>query len=70
MEKLEKRPFTKLTTKEIGKLYNSEEEVIKILKNIDRLIYGGKEMDNVSFGLLKDFAALRNQAKKEEVKNG
>jgi hypothetical protein len=70
LEKLEKQPFTKLTTKEISKLYNGEDEVITVLKNIDRLIYGGKEMDNVSFDVLKNFAAQRTENKKEEVKNG
>ena len=70
LEKLERRPYTKLTTKEISKLYNEETALIGLLRNIDRLIYGGKEMDNINFDLLKDFAAQRTESIKEEVKNG
>ncbi|MDH5365353.1 MAG: hypothetical protein OEW67_00075 [Cyclobacteriaceae bacterium] len=71
LEKLEKRPYTKMTTKEVNKLYNLEKnEVLQILMDIDKWIYGAMKTENIHFHILKEFAQQRNELKKEEVKNG
>ncbi|MDH5475945.1 MAG: hypothetical protein OEX22_09670 [Cyclobacteriaceae bacterium] len=71
LEKLEKRPYTKMTTKEVNDIYNYEEnEVLQVLMDIDKWIYGGMKSENIHFDILKHFAQQRNEQKKEEVKNG
>lgn len=58
LEKLEKHPVTKLTTKEITRLLNPGDEVIEALKNIDKAIYSGKN----DAPLTSSFEAMRNSA--------
>ena len=58
VEKLEKYPITKLTTKEITGLLNPSDEVIEALQNIDRAIYSGKN----DRSLTSSFDAMRNSA--------
>ncbi len=70
-EKLEKFPFTKLTTREIViKDFNKELE--KPLKSIDRLIYGKRETETVyqDFQQIEDFTQHRYNKKVEEIKYG
>jgi len=71
LESLEKRPYTKLTTKEIIAHYNPE-SIIDDLKSIDRIIYSNKERtnSNTHYESLKSFAQLQYANKIEEVKNG
>ena len=58
LEKLEKLPVTKLTTKEIAQALEPTQEVIKALKSIDEIIYSDKK--NISLAL--SFSALRTDA--------
>lgn len=70
-EKLDKYPFTKLTTKEI--LRNTEaQELEKPLKSIDRLVYGKRPTETVfqDFQQIEDFTQYRYNKKVEEIKNG
>lgn len=71
MEKLEDRPFTKYTSKEILKV-GFEKELKDVLQNIDRSIYGavGDEEMHKNFEALEDFTLSRYQIKTKEVKNG
>ena len=70
-ERLDKYPFTKLTTTEILKL-NSNKELEKPLKSIDRLIYGKRVTETVyqDFQQIEDFAQHRYQKKVEEIRYG
>ena len=70
-ERLDKYPFTKLTTTEILKL-NSNKELEKPLKSIDRLIYGKRVAETVyqDFQQIEDFAQHRYQKKVEEIRYG
>lgn len=70
-ERLDKFPFTKLTTTEIlGKDFNRELE--KPLKSIDRLIYGKRPTETVyqDFQQIEDFTQHRYLKKVEEIKHG
>lgn len=70
-EKLDKYPFTKLTTKEI--LKNTEaKELEKPLMSIDRLVYGKRPTEAVfqDFQQIEDFTQYRYNKKVEEIKNG
>lgn len=71
MEKLEKRPFTKLTTREITFIYN-DAELNQSLREVDKALYGGyvPEKQNVIFGNLIDFSNSRLRHKIEELKHG
>jgi len=71
LESLEKRPYTKLTTKEIIEQYNPE-TIISDLKGIDRIIYANSVSSNSDehYSSLKSFAQLQFESKLEEVKNG
>lgn len=71
MEKLEKAPFTKWTTKEIVQHY-SENDLKDNLKAIDRSIYGAQSIKNLfnAFDFLLKFSTNRYHSKMEEVKNG
>lgn len=72
MEKLESRPYTKLTTKEILSRYENVGEVSETLKGIDRTIYSGKLDTNLSsyYNTLEQFAIDHYQQRIEEVKHG
>lgn len=71
LEKLEKQPYTRLTTKEIM-LLKKQEDLNKSLKSIDRIIYAGKDNGDSenAFGELMIFADKAYYTKLEEVKNG
>lgn len=72
MEKLEKIPYTKLTTKEV-KLYHDDGDFQSALRNIDKNIYGKYNLEEVFSDLsyLKTYADYQYQRKVEEVnKNG
>ena len=70
LEKLERAPYTKLTTKELHSLFDNNQELLGTLQAIDSWIYGGRKSDKIPFEMLKDFAAERLHERKEEVKNG
>ncbi|MEQ8473205.1 MAG: hypothetical protein RIC35_18560 [Marinoscillum sp.] len=70
LEKLENRPFSKLTTKEIMALeYTSE--LNGTLKNIDRCVYGGKSEDTLykDFQSIEDFTQHRYSVIVDQIKN-
>ena len=71
LEKLENRPYTKSTTKEILQNYKSE-TVRQALQGLDRAIYSGKAGGELakSFDDLKKFSEERFHQKIQEVKNG
>lgn len=71
MERLEDRPFTKYTSKEIIKM-GFEKELKEVLKSIDQAIYGSlsdAEMHK-NFETLEDFTLERYQLKIKEVQRG
>jgi len=71
LEKLENRPYTKLTTKEIITAY-SPGEIADDLKGLDRAIYSsatGSSLEN-NYKALKTFAQAQYEHKIEEVKHG
>lgn len=70
MERLERRPFTKLTTREITFIYN-DTGLNKSLKEIDRAIYSDyvPAQHQALFGNLIDFSQSRLRLKIEELKN-
>ncbi len=71
LEKLEKKPYSSQTTKE---LINSgiDNKLVPSLKNIDKSIYGQLAIDNIhkDFEILDDFTLEKYHNKLEEVKNG
>lgn len=71
MEKLEKKPISKLTTKEILVLHN-ETELKDNLKLIDRSIYGGEKGNDLftSFDYLMKFSIEIYNQKIAAIKNG
>lgn len=71
MEKLEDRPFTKYTSKEILQV-GFEKELKAVLQTIDKSIYGaiGDEEMHKNFEALEDFTLDRYQTKVKEVKHG
>ena len=71
MEKLEDKPFTKYTTKEI--LNSGYDQLLKdVLRNIDRSIYGHFDDEQIhkNFESLEDFTLDRYKLKLKEVANG
>ncbi len=58
LEKLEKSPITKLTTKEIVRSIKPTDEIIEALKDIDRAIYSAKK----DISLTSSFVILRADA--------
>ena len=58
LEKLEKSPITKLTTKEITRVLQLREEIVEALRGIDRAIYSNKK----DISLTSSFSALRADA--------
>jgi hypothetical protein len=71
MEKLEKAPFTKWTTKEIT-AFHSEGELKDKLRAIDRSIYADQNIKDLfnAFDFLMKYSTTRYNFKLEEVKNG
>ena len=70
LEKMENRPFSKLTTKEIMAL-DYTNELNDTLKNIDRCIYGGISDENLykSFQAIEDFTQHRYTVITDQIKN-
>ena len=58
LEKIEKAPITKLTTKEITQLLQPTDEVVEALKGVDRAIYSNKK----NLSLASSFSTLRTDA--------
>ena len=71
MEKLEKKPFTKLTSKELTQM-SFAQELKDPLKAIDRCVYGKISSDTVyqDFQHLEDFTVNRYQHLVECIKHG
>ncbi len=71
MEKLERRPFAKMTTTEITKTY-TEPELKDHLRYIDRSIYGNERSGELfkSFDYLLKYANDRFHKRIEEIRNG
>ena len=71
MEKLEDKPFTKYTTKEILRSGYGD-DLKSVLVDIDRSIYGNYEAQGMhrNFESLEDFALERYQNKLKEISNG
>ncbi len=71
MERLEREPYSKLTTREILAIH-PESELKEHLHNIDVSIYGGKKGTDLmkSFGFLMHFAVRIFNEKVEEIKMG
>ncbi len=70
LQKLEKTPYTTLTTKEITK-YLDQNQVTSSLQNFDKAIYGGyiKEDLTNSMAYLADVAKLKFEVKQNELRN-
>lgn len=69
MEQLERKPYTKLTSKEIQRI-ESNEGLGNILHSIDASIYGHSTVTTALFENLKVFTQERFHKKLQEVKNG
>ncbi len=71
LERLEKKPISKLTTKEILVLH-SNGQLKENLKSIDRIIYGGEKGNDLfaSFDYLMKFSIDIYHQKINEIKNG
>jgi len=70
-ERLDKFPFTKLTTKEIlAESFAGELE--KPLRSIDRLVYGKRDTETIfqDFQQIEDFTQYRYNKKVEEIRDG
>lgn len=70
LERLEKKPISKLTTKEIMALeYTSE--LNSTLRNIDRCVYGGHVSDSIykDFQAIEDFTQHRYSVITDQIKN-
>ncbi len=70
LEKLEKLPYTTLTSKEISKLFDYN-QLTSSLQNFDRAIYGGYVNENLTNSIvnLRETATLRYQQKQKELEN-
>lgn len=71
LERLDSRPYTKSTTKEIVSNYEFN-EIEGALKGIDKALYAPDRVAELSntFQQLKDFSQKQFESKLEEVKNG
>lgn len=70
LQKLEKQPYTTLTTKEISKIFE-ENRLTSSLQNFDRAIYGGyinEDLTN-SISVLAENASNRFNLKQRELQN-
>lgn len=70
LERMESRPFSKLTTREIMSL-DYTEELKGVLKNIDRCIYGRQVDENMykDFQAIEDFTQHRYSVVTDQIKN-
>ncbi|MEQ8583247.1 MAG: hypothetical protein RIC30_10070 [Marinoscillum sp.] len=70
LERLEQRPFSKLTTKEIMALEYTG-ELNGTLKNIDRCVYGGRSNEELykDFQAIEDFTQHRYSVITDQIKN-
>jgi hypothetical protein len=71
MEKLERKPFAKMTTTEITRSY-PDPELKEHLRNIDRTIYGNEKSGVLfkAFDYLLKYANERYHKRIEEIRNG
>ncbi|UII32618.1 hypothetical protein LVD17_02065 [Fulvivirga ulvae] len=72
LEKLESKPYTQLTTKEIIQFYKPE-NIAESLKALDRVIYGNLGVNGeimMQYTALKKYSQEKFMAKVEEVKHG
>ena len=71
MERLERLPYTKLTTREILS-FHKEKDLRESLRRIDRVIYANREDGKLpnSFAYLADYSDKIYEQKVEEIKNG
>lgn len=70
-QRLDKQPFSVLTTKEIL-AYDFTQELEKPLRSIDRVVYGKRMQEDLyqDFEQIEHFVAERYAKKKEEIRNG
>ncbi|RED97514.1 hypothetical protein [Marinoscillum furvescens] len=70
LERMESKPFTKLTTREIMAMEYTQ-ELKEVLKNIDRCIYGGHADANLykEFQAIEDFTQHRYSVVTDHIKN-
>jgi hypothetical protein len=69
LEQLERKPYTKLTTRETIRLEH-DEQLAKSLQELDRAIYGGHSSAVTPLVYLQQVAENRFAKKMEEVKHG
>ena len=71
MEKLNKAPYTKLTSKEIEIIY-PDQQLHESLRTIDKAIYGGLSMTELpdSFDYLRRVSEDSFHNKVQEIQNG
>ncbi len=71
MEKLEKQPYSKLTTAEILE-DKGNNEITDTLKSIDKMVYGRKASDTIykCFQSIEDFTQYRYQLRINKLKDG
>jgi hypothetical protein len=69
LERLEDKPFLKLTTREIREL-TGDGELVASLQQIDRGLYGGAPLSAEAFDSLKRFALTAKERRMEEVTHG
>lgn len=70
-QRLDKVPFSVLTTKEILS-HDFAQELEQPLKSVDRVVYGKREQEDIfqDFEQIEDFTQDRYSKKVEEIKNG
>ncbi|GJM60200.1 hypothetical protein [Persicobacter diffluens] len=70
MEKVDNRPYPKLTTKEIGKILQ-QPEVLETLRLIDMNIYSqqAQQIDTQNYDRLRDLAISKYEDKLNQLKN-
>ncbi len=71
MEKLDKQPYSKLTTREISTLPQAD-SLKNSLKEIDRSLYGGVQHEKIidNFRALKHFSSKKLEEKVAKIKHG
>ena len=68
MERLEERPYTKYSTKEIVQMLN-EGGLNNALRSIDRMVYGGVLSNQEAFDQLRDVSRVHYSEKIKKVNN-
>ncbi len=71
LEKLDKQPYTKLTTKELLNRWDLH-SLADSLRNIDRSVYGRMALENIhrDFERLEDYTLDKYRDKLNQIKNG